>query len=486
MFNKKHIIAFVVGLGISSLSFGMKRTRENNELIVHSNKRRCWSKEIVYQSIKRCDFKEFEKQINLGANVNHKYHHEPIVFLICDKIDHFREDNLVQEKARRSRKDNLQFVYNVIVQELELNNHYDTHTIRQKAQQQLKRVNQDIWNFIRPHLLEQLNTMSIEEQLIYKENIMSSLDLTGELFKDVFSNIIEQNDQEDIQGKISQQLDWIIANDPIIEEINDQLMQNNEKIKELYKCFFLLLQQKKFDSAAMNQGGQSITERIIERLFDPLYSEDAERLLPSEDEHLVLQSLLQTNVSPSVLYEEVLSIVAESTQDMNLLSAPRVLKTVETLIQHGANVYKAADDGNTLLHVCSNDLRMINLLISNGIQHDYKNSQGQTMADLSENPRVLQIIHNQEEVEACKNLIEKIMRLQTLSKRGSHSLLFLNIAREMGKVTVQPDVCPYTQAVLQHTQGITTEQMMREMGYSLTIEDSEYSYSDESSDDIEG
>ena len=72
MFNKKHIIAFVVGLGISSLSLCMKRTRENNELMSHNNKRPCCSKEIVYQSIQKCDFKEFEKQIRLGANPNQK------------------------------------------------------------------------------------------------------------------------------------------------------------------------------------------------------------------------------------------------------------------------------------------------------------------------------------------------------------------------------------------------------------------------------
>lgn len=273
------------------------------------------------------------------------------------------------------------------------------------------------------------------------------------------------------------------------------LSKLNTQIEELYKCLKLIVTHKDFNVKGHNRYGYSVAPFLIKRNFDPIYSEKSERILPRINEQFLLDVLLQKGLPVNKLYKgkTLLHLVAEQDpNNRNLLSSCHNLETAETLIQYGADINSLTKKGNTALHICPNDVRLVRLLVAHGAQIDRQNAVGQTPADIVENPHTLILINKSEAAEQCKKDVEDrvLIRVATslTPQKLPHNIPSRLLARATGTFQLKPEICPYTQSIMDITEDITFEQIMTDMGYELRANDSDeesnYFSDDESSAEI--
>lgn len=87
---KNFVLSAVLGLGLTQI-MAMKRVADN-EFVVDKNKRH---KSIcLFGPIINCDFKEFEKRVLHGANINQIKRKQPVFCYILSKVDKLRGESL--------------------------------------------------------------------------------------------------------------------------------------------------------------------------------------------------------------------------------------------------------------------------------------------------------------------------------------------------------------------------------------------------------
>lgn len=272
----------------------------------------------------------------------------------------------------------------------------------------------------------------------------------------------------------------------IKERFAKKMAKNDEKIKKLHQCVEMVVNNPDFDIQSTDNNGDSLLTQLIRRPFEMEYSPLMEEGLPSESTQPILAALLKKNGPCNQLdenylapihYMSMMSMRSENAQDEfidHLKSGKNALEAIETVITYGAKINDVTPEGNTPLHLAANDVTKVPLLLALGARFDAKNKAGETPADLSMNPRTVAMLNNpQEWIDDINSLV---LQNSAQEVKEPSYFQFLN-KRQVGRNFLHPikNPCSYTQAVLQKTANISAEDMIREMGYIISDDNSEFS-----------
>lgn len=236
--------------------------------------------------------------------------------------------------------------------------------------------------------------------------------------------------------------------------------KNNDEITQLHQCLEMVINHENFDMQCTNTCGVSVVMSLLGRPSTPLYSSATERTFQLEGMQPILSALLKKDIAAvdrpdgdglgllhyatrmPIHYKEYVEgvdgvdedIDVNNLADFYVKSEHNALEAIETVVHAGANINSVTVlEGDTPLHLAVTDLTKTSLLVALGADTNIKNKDGQIPADISKNPRVVEILNNP------KKHIEDI---------NNHILQ--NGARE----TSLKNPCPYTRAVLQKHQDI--------------------------------